>query len=323
VTLSENARERLWVAEIVEGNETRVAMVTVDLGVVQKSEGRGGLMLRKSTVMRSNEPVLAALETADGMVVVESETIAIYGHRAGEWQVEKRVAIAQKGALARDPRGVISASAIGEGFEASVAGMDCTGSYVTAEPMGEWTVRCRETDDPWTLAVVRPDGPSGIKTGESGGTLKAFYNTARDYFTGVVTPGIDVDLPPFYSAALVPRASGAGLVINGVDGKVELAENGRLKPVSGTRDWGSDFAALNSGCGAGTQIVASGSGEAASDSLRAYELPGQEATPASAPLAMEGTVTAVWTAPDGQSLFAVVKNPAGQYEVDRVTASCN
>src|SRR5690348_11350848 len=27
VTLSENTRERLWVAEVVEGNETRVAMV--------------------------------------------------------------------------------------------------------------------------------------------------------------------------------------------------------------------------------------------------------------------------------------------------------
>ena len=30
VTLSENARERLWVAEVAEGNETRVAMVHVD-----------------------------------------------------------------------------------------------------------------------------------------------------------------------------------------------------------------------------------------------------------------------------------------------------
>jgi hypothetical protein len=96
-----------------------------------------------------------------------------------------------------------------------------------------------------------------------------------------------------------------------------------LKPVTGTRDWGSDFAALQSGCGAGTQIVASGSGEALGDSLRAYELPAQEAIPASAPLAMDGTVTAMWSAPDGKSLFAVVRNAADQYEVDRVSASCN
>ena len=98
--------------------------------------------------------------------------------------------------------------------------------------------------------------------------------------------------------------------------------------MSGTRDWGSDFAALNSGCGAGTQIVASGSGEALSDSLRAYEMPGQEAVPATAPLTMDGTVTALWTAPDGKSIYAVVRrtaNPSSsdEYEVDRVTASCN
>jgi hypothetical protein len=34
-------------------------------------------------------------------------------------------------------------------------------------------------------------------------------------------------------------------------------------------------------------------------------------------------VTALWTAQDGKSAFAVVRNPAGEYEVDRVTALCN
>jgi hypothetical protein len=93
--------------------------------------------------------------------------------------------------------------------------------------------------------------------------------------------------------------------------------------VSGARDWGSDFAALQSGCGAGTQIIASGSGEAVSDSLRAYELPALEAVPVSAALVMDGSVTAIWSAPDGKSVFAVVRNATNQYEVDRVTASCN
>ena len=59
------------------------------------------------------------------------------------------------------------------------------------------------------------------------------------------------------------------------------------------------------------------------DSLRAYEMPAQEAIPASAPLAMDGTVTALWTAPDGKSVYAVVRNAADEYEVDRVTALCN
>jgi hypothetical protein len=113
------------------------------------------------------------------------------------------------------------------------------------------------------------------------------------------------------------------LLIGGIDSKVQIVTNNKLRSVAGTRDWGSDFAALKTGCGSGTQIVASGSGEAATDSLRAYELPSQEAIPASAPLAMDGTVTALWPAPDAKSLFAVVRIAANKYEVDRVTASCN
>ena len=104
---------------------------------------------------------------------------------------------------------------------------------------------------------------------------------------------------------------------------MQLAENGELKVVAGTRDWGSDFAVLHSGCGAGVEVIASSSGEAASDSLRAYELPALEAVPASAPLSMDGTVTALSTAPDGKSVLAVVRNAEDQYEVDRVTALCN
>jgi hypothetical protein len=80
---------------------------------------------------------------------------------------------------------------------------------------------------------------------------------------------------------------------------------------------------LQSSCGAGTQVIASSSGEAASDSLRAFELPALEAVPASVPLTMDGTVTALWTTPDGKSVLAVVRNAANQYEVDRVTVLCN
>jgi hypothetical protein len=152
----------------------------------------------------------------------------------------------------------------------------------------------------------------------------AFFNSARDYFTGVVSPSVGVDLPAFYAAAQLLRSSGSGaLLIGGIDGKVQLTENQAFKVVTGTRDWGSDFAVLHSGCGAGVQLIASSSGEATNDSLRAYELPALEAVPASAPLAMDGTVTALWTAPDGKSVLAVVRNAANQYEVDRVTALCN
>jgi hypothetical protein len=321
LTLSENQREWLWVAEVVEGNETRVAMVQVQLGTVRQTEAESGVTLRKQTVFITSDAVLATLENADALIAVEPEEIVIYGHTAEGWRERKRVGIGQKRPLARDPRGVIIPSPSSDGFEASVAGMSCSGSYQPAVPTGEWTVRYRESDDPWPILQT----PSAT---DSSASLKAFYNAARNYFTGVITPSLGVDLPPFYSAAVLPRVTGAALLVNGIGGKIQVLENGALKPVSGTRDWGSDFAALHSGCDAGWQILASGSGEAMSDSLRAYALPAQEAIPVSTPMAMDGTVTALWTAPDGKSIFAVVRKTANQgatdqYEVDRVTATCN
>ena len=334
VTLSENARERLWVAEVIEGNQRQVAMVHVDPEMTRLAQTGTGMTLRKQTVLTTREPVLGALETADGLVVVEPEEVVIYGHGAEGWREQKRVAIGQRKSLPRDPRGAIVPSREGEGFEAFLAGMVCEGSFTRVLSAGDWGVHCREGDDPWQLSV--PPSLEGAATKQSENIevtpLKAFYNSTRDYFTGVLAPSLGVDLPQFYSAAIVPRPAGSGslgaLLVNGIDGKVQLTEAGVLKPVSGARDWGSDFAVLTTGCGSGAQVVASGSGEAIADSLRAYDLPAQEAIPASAPLATDGTVMALWTAPDGKSIFAVVRKPgsqgaANEYEVDRVTASCN
>lgn len=323
VTLSESASERLWVAEVVEGNETRIAMVRVEPGVTHQTQAASGLTLRKQAVLTSNEEVLAMLESPVNLVAVEPEEIVVYGHVDGGWQEQKRFGIGQKKPLPRDPRAVIVSSQAGDEFVVYLAGTACSGNNQSAQPGTEWVVHCTERDDPWMIPGMEVKVSAEGAAGNSALALKAFYNASRNYFTGVVVPAQSMDLPPFYSAALLPRPSGNGWLINGIDGKVQLVENGVLRPVAATRDWGSDFASLHSGCGAGTQIIVSGSGTAATDSLRAFELPAQEAIPASVPLAMDGTVTALWTASDGKSVFAVVRDSANRYEVDRVTAFCN
>ena len=334
VTLSENARERLWVAEIVEGSQRRVVMVRADREAAVSSNSETGMVLKKKLVWSSNETmlapmqspggaVLAALETTPGLVVLEQEDVIIYAMTAAGWREEKRVPFDARHTVARDGRGVLVATPDGAGFTAYTAGTACRGSHASSlDGQGSgWTVYCHESDDPWPVAMgnVVADGAAPTAAG-----LKAFYNSGRNFFTGVVTPAIGLDLPPFYSMAAYPRAGAAqaALVLSGIDGKVQIAEAGALKQVSGTRDWGSDFAAVRSGCGAGEQVLASSSGEALKDSLRAYDITRQEAVAVSAPLEMGGTVTALWTAPDGASVLAVVRESSVGYEVDRVTALC-
>ena len=328
VTLSENLRERLWVAEIVEGNETRVAMVHVDRSISHVKPVNEQIQLRKQTVFAApelspGEPILYAIEKDSALLLLHPEGISVLNRVSDGWQRQSLLSFSTQHSLSRDARGLLIPSV--NGVTAFIPGLQCSIEFAPAEIVaqgvsGAWSYHCHTSDDPWPIARTGTVNDSA--------SLKAFYNSARNYFTGVVTPSLGVDLPPFYSAALLPRPSGAAFLFSGIDGKVQVVENGALKPVSGTRDWGSDFAALNSGCGAGMQVIASGSGEATADSLRVYELPAQEAVPASAPLALDGSVTALWSAPDGKSIFAVVRKTTGagsedSYEVDRVTASCN
>jgi hypothetical protein len=327
VTLSENARERLWVAEVVEGNETRVTMVRVDAGpIAQTGTGHERVVLRKEKVPgllnriggTKENPILGAAEINGHYVVMFADRISVFSSVAGGWTESSTFAMGTK--PARDPRGLLIPSADGGTLIAYAPGTQCTGNYSLplngATQDSGWTVRCRANDDPWPV-YQSADASAGP-------ALKAFYNTARDYFTGVVNPNIGVDLPAFYAAGLIPRAAGgAALLLAGVDGKVQMVENGAMHSVSGARDWGSDFAVVHSGCGAGTQVIVSSSGEAVNDSLRAFEIPALEAVPESGALTMNGTVTALWTAQDGKSAMTVVRNAGGEYEVDRVSALCN
>ena len=322
VTLSENLRERLWVAEVVQGNETRVAMVQIDPGTSSAAaEARTGLVLRKQILLETKQPVLAAVEFNGWAVAAFPEALILYGTGGGIWKEARRVELASKWPLGRDPRGQLSIAPAqyATGFEGHLGRLVCQGAFGINDPDGHWVASCGTSDDPWPIAQI--PGSDGAAQGAN--TIKAFYNSSRNYFTGVVTPSVGVDLPPFYSAAALPRPAGAALLIGGIDGRVQLVDAGALKPVSGTRDWGSDFSALRSGCGEGYQVIASGSGEAISDSLRAYEFPNREAAPVSQPLAMNGSVIALWTALDGKSIYASIRKQQDAYEVDRVTALCN
>lgn len=342
VTLSENVRERLWVAEVVEGDRTHVVMAHLDRGSPIALLADASLILEKKRVWSSldasapanHAPVLAALETQAGLIVLEQEEIVILSKTATGWHEEKRFSLdvnnEARRSSSRDSHGLLTLASDGSGFNAFTAGTECIGTYapttVSNEPYGAWSVHCRASDDPWPV-IGEPVVAGSDTVGPV--AVKAFYNAARNYFTGIITPGLGVDLMPFYTLAALPHSTPiAGssdqpaILVNSIEGKMLLAEGGRLKAVSGTRDWGSDFAAIHTGCGPGTQIVASGSGEAINDSLRAYDLPAQEAVAVSAPLEMGGTVTSIWTAPNGTSVWAVVHKSNNEYEVDRVTALC-
>ncbi|HEY3704110.1 MAG TPA: hypothetical protein VGL22_03560 [Terracidiphilus sp.] len=331
VTLSENVRGGVWIAEIVEGNQTRVVMVTLDRPAESAAAATQKVALHVQAIItdsalqaaavnngsnaRLSHAVLAAAQTNGALVVLFPSRIAVFDNTPQGWTERAHADLGVGRGVSRDPRGVINALPDGSGFEAFAPGIACSGTYAPAAGQGAaWTLHCHPSDDPWPLA---------------GSSAKAFYNSARDFYTGAISPSSGFDLPPFYAAGVLPnRAAGPALLAGAVEGKVILAEHGELKPVAGTRDWGSYFAVVSSACGAGAEVIVSSSGEGKSESLRAYEIPAQEALAVSDTLQMPGAVMAMSPAADGKSAVVIVRKPADnvgahEYEVDRVTATCN
>src|ERR1039458_7519778 len=118
VTLSESAKERLWIAEIGEGNQTQVAIV--DLGPIQPQHAAAAesLTLLSQQLFAAHQPILGALETDAGLVVMNDEGVAIYARSPAAWTLQRRFPFAERNSLPRDPRGILTPAPDGNGFTA-------------------------------------------------------------------------------------------------------------------------------------------------------------------------------------------------------------
>jgi hypothetical protein len=316
VTLSENTAGGLWIAEVQEGTEVRVAMVPVAFSARVESQTAAEIILRKSLVWKQREPLLDAMivpsGTARRILLLEPEQIVSYITTAGAWIKEQEFRIPHSRPFPRDMRGRLIAGQ-SHLFDAYLPGALCTGT----DSGGSLTVSCADSDDPWPLT-----GPAEIPNAPQ---QKAFFNATRNYFTGILSPGFGMQLQPFYSSAVLPRPNGVAVLFNGLDGRIVMIENNVMKPIAGARDWGSDFASIRSGCGSGVQVLVSASGAAPTDSVRAYDIPGREAESVSPALAFDGQVMAIWPSTEGASATVIIRTATGHtpYEVYSVSALCD
>jgi hypothetical protein len=319
VTLSQNLRGGLWVAEVDEGTEIRVAMLPVNLQTPTSTTPGPTLTLRRTLLLTAAEPdaepILDAALIAGRLIVLEPDRLVVYNKNSAavpattaDWSESQTLPIAHARSFPRDLRGrIFPAPEQGSAhlFDAYLPGVLCTGSNDGAQ----LAISCAESDDPWPITAAQ----------------HAFYSAMRDYFTGILAPGFSFELQPFYNAADLPRPTGAAILLNQLNGNVLLIENNAAKLVSGANDWGSDFAVIRSGCGSGAQVLVSGSGAAAAgDSLRAFEISGREAIAVSPPLPIDGAITAISPAPDSTTANVIVRRDAPtRWEVWNVAPLCN
>ena len=141
----------------------------------------------------------------------------------------------------------------------------------------------------------------------------------------MVTPPIGklTIVPPFYSAAGIPRPTYTLWVFARTDGSVHLMDGVNDVAIR-ARDWGSDLAAVKSSCGAQTQLLVTGIGDGETpDVVRAFEIADREPVEVARPVEFEGPITSLWTSSDGNSATAIVRNlKTGNYDAFELAITC-
>jgi hypothetical protein len=310
VTLSENLQSYVWVAVTRQGtNESSVLMVTVPrASTVPFARDSSPLLLRKTLLWSQEDRILdvASFEEMSGLshlAVLSPNAVTLYRFQEGRWQTDQAMPIAHTRPWPRDLRGrlVLRQDHL---FDVYLPGVFCQSS--AAAPL---TLSCRASDDPWPLSTEP--------------ALSAFYAATRNFFTGVLTPGVgkQTSTAKFYSAAPIPRANYTLWIFAAADGSQHILDG--ISDQVSHFDWGSDLAAVSSSCGGGWQILASSRGDSALDSVRAYEFPDRDPIAVSPALEFSGTITALWTESKSKSALAITRSAeTGSYEAYRLTVTC-
>jgi hypothetical protein len=310
VFLSEDLRDYVWIAEVHQGaNESSVVMVSFARPDAQLAVHEAAAMVVRKTLLWSQADRILDAAILDGtpshLLVLDSNGVIVYRMLDGRWLSEQFLAIAHSRPWPRDLRGrlILRKDHL---FDAFLPGIFCRNT--SSAPV---TMTCYESDDPWPIG-----------TDQYG--LSAFFAPLRNFFTGVLVPGVgkQTTAPAFYSAAALPREKYTLWMLASVNGPLHMLD-GITDRTAGKLAWGSDIASVRSGCGSGWQVLATENGDSRSDTVRAFEFPDRDPIAVSQPADFGGPITALWAESSGNGAIAVSRNSeTGRYEAFRLTITC-
>jgi hypothetical protein len=310
ISLSENLQNYVWLAEIHQGaGEYAIVMTSISRQSAPAFVREPAAMtIRKIPLWVQEDRILdvAVLEESSApthIAVLDAEKASLYRLNGGNWQLEQALSISHANSWPRDMRGRLLMRQ-DHLFDVYLPGVFCQSSNNV--PLN---LTCRKSDDPWPLSSLF--------------SLGGFYAPTRNFFTGVLSPGVGKQSATvkFYSAAPLQRANYILWLFAGVDGQSHLLDG--VSDQSLRMKWGSDVASVKTSCGSGWQVLATQAGDSLADSVRAYELPDRDPLAVSEAVDFAGGITALWTEAKGGTAVAVSRNSeTGNYEAFRLSVAC-
>jgi hypothetical protein len=285
VTLSENQRGPLLVAELTRNEESSVFLAPFDAGRPAVNPAPPGLTLEARLVWEQTRPILDLALAGDYTIVLEPDGVAVYQRTESGHRLRSKGSPPPGAPLPRDPRGRL----VVEG--------DIVRAY--------WPGRlCRARIDGGNLACDDRTGDWPLDGAAI--PLPASLAARRNFFEAP-------PMPPFYTAARWRD----GWALATLDGQTRLFDP-TGNPTAALGDWGTDIAALDS-C-TGERFLAGPRGGA----LEAFTIASDNRpAPVAKPLPLAGRLAALWPAEQPGSVTAVTHSPeTGRYAAHRVSLAC-
>lgn len=312
VTLSENIREFVWVAEIRQGTQPKVVVLVMVARTSSPSAATApaSVQIRKQLLLTQEDRILDVATWEGGgapkMAVLDAAKLTLYKADGGHWQRERDWAVPHAKPWPRDLRGLLVPES-DQRTSVYLPGVFCGASW-----RGSGSLECWDREEAWPL-------DRGLRTS---------FNSTRNSFTGALSPGVGKfsAVPAFYSAARLPRGRGDLWLFVATDGSVHAVDGLSDQMWSGVA-WGSDIASVHTSCGSGWQVIADSKIDSGyKDELRVYELrdgeiADREMVAVGAPLSLNGRVTALWAHGENEAVV-VLRNEEGQYEAYRLLFAC-
>jgi hypothetical protein len=298
ITLSQNPAQYMLVEEVQAGDEREVWIAAWKRTDAARNSAPGMSLLSK-LVWEQDEPILDVAFLGDAMLVLSPSKVTLRARSASQ-----SADLTPLKPWPRDLRGHLRVSA--GAFQAFLPGMTCAGTAAPALQM-----ECHAGDEPWVLE----SGSRGI--------LLANFAAGRNFFDGrvVTQTGLRKTIAPFFSAAAVEEQGRTSWVVTMLDGRAQIFDSA-FDPQGSFATWGSDIAAVDAHCGAGSQIVAARRDDGSEpDAVQAFALANGTAVPLTAPITFAGPVTAIW--PSGATSVVVARDlSTGKYGAYVISVAC-
>ena len=205
VTISENVRGLMFVAEVLTGDTKQVGMLpwsALPAAVEQKRQ----LQITRKLIWDQPEPILdfVLLDPGSQLLLLTASKVSLSRLVDGKWVAAGQIAVSLARPLPRDPRGRIQITA--DAFHIYLPGTTCLGVLQSVLKL-----TCSPGNETW-LASGDPELPVRWVTDrnflESDGIREKFFSAAGGLFGGIGAWGSDVASVqnPCGSSALVVAA---------------------------------------------------------------------------------------------------------------------